>query len=48
LIEQEQNFEAERDAQLSAVSDKADRKRLEKIIGIERGRASERISQMSE
>ena len=43
ILEEEQQKEAEREAKLREVTDEAERKRLEKIFGIERARASERI-----
>lgn len=43
ILEDEQRNEAEREAKLSQVTDDTERRRLEKIFGIERARASERI-----
>lgn len=43
ILEEEQAIEAEREKQLQEISDETERKRLEKIFGIERGKASERI-----
>ena len=43
ILEEEQRNEAERDFKLREVTDEAEKKRLEKIFGIERAKASERI-----
>ena len=43
VIEHEQRLEEERDKQLQGVTDEKERTRLEKIFGIERAKASERI-----
>ena len=43
ILEEEQRAEAEREAKLREVTEENERKRLEKIFGIERARASERI-----
>lgn len=43
ILEEEQKEEALREAKLREVTDENERKRLEKIFGIERARASERI-----
>jgi transcription antitermination factor NusA-like protein len=43
ILEEEQNNEAEREIKLKSVADEAERRRLEKIFGIERAKASERI-----
>lgn len=43
ILEEEQKNEAEREAKLREVAEENERKRLEKIFGIERARASERI-----
>jgi hypothetical protein len=43
ILEEEQKKEGEREMKLREVNDEAERKRLEKIFGIERARASERI-----
>lgn len=43
ILEEEQRAEADREAKLRQVSDESERKRLEKIFGIERAKASERI-----
>ena len=43
ILEDEQKNEAEREAKLAEVTDETERRRLEKIFGIERARASERI-----
>ena len=43
ILNEEQKKEGEREAKLREVSDEAERKRLEKIFGIERAKASERI-----
>lgn len=42
-MEEEQRAEAEREAKLKEVTDENERNRLEKIFGIERAKASERI-----
>ena len=42
-MEEEQKEEALREAKLREIIDENERKRLEKIFGIERARASERI-----
>lgn len=42
-MEEEQRNEGDREAKLRQVRDENERKRLEKIFGIERARASERI-----
>ena len=43
ILEDEQRNEADRENKLKQVADEEERKRLEKIFGIERARASERI-----
>ena len=43
ILEEEQRNEAERENQLRQITDENERKRLEKIFGIERAKASERI-----
>jgi hypothetical protein len=43
ILEEEQRNEGDREAKLRQVRDENERKRLEKIFGIERARASERI-----
>lgn len=43
ILEEEQRKDAEREEKLKEVKDENERKRLEKIFGIERARASERI-----
>lgn len=43
ILEEEQRAEAERENKLKSVSEENERKRLEKIFGIERAKASERI-----
>jgi len=43
ILEEEQRSEAERESKLREISDENERKRLEKIFGIERAKASERI-----
>ena len=43
ILEEEQRNEADREGKLKQVTDEEERKRLEKIFGIERARASERI-----
>jgi len=43
ILEEEQQKEAEREAKLRDITEEGERKRLEKIFGIERARASERI-----
>lgn len=43
ILEEEQKEEAQREMKLREVTDENERKRLEKIFGIERARASERI-----
>ena len=43
ILEEEQKEEAQREVKLREITDENERKRLEKIFGIERARASERI-----
>ena len=43
ILEDEQRNEADREYKLKQVADEEEKKRLEKIFGIERARASERI-----
>ena len=43
ILEEEQRNEGERDYKMREVADENERKRIEKIFGIERARASERI-----
>lgn len=47
ILEDEQRAEAEREHKLLEVSDPSERNRLEKIFGIERAKASERIVKTS-
>ena len=48
LLEGEQYYEAERDQQLKLTHDAQERKRLEKIFGMERAKAHARIQKLSE
>lgn len=43
ILEEEQRNDAEREDKLKEIQDENERKRLEKIFGIERAKASERI-----
>ena len=43
ILEEEQRAEADREEKMKSVHDENERKRLEKIFGIERAKASERI-----
>lgn len=43
VLEDETNAEANREEQLQSTADETERRRLEKIFGIERAKASERI-----
>ena len=43
VLEAEQHNEADRETELRGVTEECERKRLEKIFGIERAKASERI-----
>jgi hypothetical protein len=48
VLEEETNAEGERENILRKATDEAERRRLEKIYGVERARASERIIQTSD
>lgn len=48
LLEEEQENEKQREEELKRVTDPQDRKRLEKILGMERAKAHSRIQQMVE
>lgn len=48
LLEYEQEQENERDTKLKELSNEEERQRLDKIFGIERARASNRIMQVSQ
>ena len=48
LLEYEQEQENERDSKLKEISNEEERQRLDKIFGIERARASNRIMQVSQ
>jgi hypothetical protein len=47
LLDQEEKLEMDREQKLLNVSDKAEKKRLEKNFGIERAKASERIKNLA-
>ncbi len=48
ILEEEQSNEAGREAKLKEITDINEKQRLEKIFGIERARASERIVKTSQ
>ena len=48
MLEEEQENEKQREEELRKVSDPQDRKRLEKILGMERAKAHSRIQQLVE
>ena len=48
LLEEEQSCDGERDEQLKLVFDDRERKRLDKIFGMERAKAHARIQTLSE
>ena len=48
VLEEEQIAEEQREAMMKQVKDISERRRLEKIFGVERGRASERIMRITE
>lgn len=48
VLEEEQIAEEQREAMMKQVKDVAERRRLEKIFGVERARASERIMRITE
>jgi len=48
LLEEEQNNESEREAQLRTITDGQERKRLEKIFGMERAKAHARIQALAD
>ncbi len=48
LLEDEQENEKQREEELKKVTDPQDRRRLEKILGMERAKAHSRIQQLVE
>ena len=48
VLEEEQENEKKRELQLREIADPQDRKRLEKIFGMERAKAHARIQQLAE
>lgn len=48
VLEEEQAAENGREDEMSKISDQQERKRLEKIFGMERAKAQARIQQLSE
>lgn len=48
MLEEEQAAENEREQTMNSISDPSEKKRIEKIFGMERAKAQARIQQISE